>query len=255
MSQRDAKGRFSKGAARQFKVGDRVIRKKSSAYASNFDNTVPIGTAGTITGSHGGGWWLVEWDGHPYTKSEITGRPQEIYLPKELAFLEPAPQPKAEDPKRDLRRSILCKIPAGELEDLKAALAAKDAESERRRAGLERVEDFFEEFGVKDLTEAYRNMAQVDGWARGFGKECREAAEGTRHELATLKAEVERLEASRKKWEEAGLAEQHRAEARAEAAEAKLADIRAFFRVHKLLGGKPVSSVDDAVLMILDGTA
>lgn len=167
MSQRDAKGRFSK----EFGIGDRVVGV--NCLGDKIDTTIDRSDTSEPRWHTPRGW---------------------CYTAK-IRLAKPAPQPKAEDGWIDGKD-----------------LAARDAEIERLKAEVERLD-----------------------------AERRTAFFGADH----YKASCDGL---KKDWDDA--------KRRAEAAEAKLADIKAIIRTFKILNdlpGKP--GFTDAVNAVLDGAA
>ena len=227
MSQRDSKGKFTKAKPRALQVGDRVRGHVGR------DGCGPI-MEGVVLGVDGEGDIRFRSDGDPRSLTRWAH-------PSNLILLEPAPQPKGEE---NGTLFVVCRkcgrkcFTAADHQN-HACTGAKEDIRARFDSFLRRMEEIFPEAG--DRTELLDCAAQAKA------------------EIATLKAEVERLGielnravASREGW--AKEAELHKL--KLQAAEAKLADIKAIIRTFKIMNNLPGEpGFTDAVNAVLDGAA
>ncbi len=206
---RDSKGRFSKAEARPFKVGDRV---RSITHIYNIQ-----GMMGEIREVREDGCCFVHF-GDP-----DDWEPGRSHWPDQMELVEPAPQPKAEDPILAKLREAF-RVPGASMHELVTlASQARDArDTHRQLLGL----------GEDDGTLTCAIMEKLA-------------------EIAALKAEVERLKSEND-------ASQARFDADLEAGradlQAKLDDIKAIMRKFKIMDTlKGDASFTDAVESVLDG--
>ena len=240
---------------RAFKVGDEVKIKTGHPY--DFDGRYGQEERGTIT--------KLRLRGCRGPIECLCPNGQELaFKPEELELLSPAPQPKAEEGKPEAPANVLQRY----VDVLRETNTAKNAEIATLKAELEKAKHRAEHEEqacievIEERDEAEEALGEavalVTGhypeWSNCYGK--KDALADIDESMASLKAEVERLVRERDDAREE-MTENYKnyraADDRAEAAEAKLDDIKALFRSNVIMSAMPGEpTFGEAIQFVLD---